>query len=35
MKSYELFIHGKLTDYEYPADLVKQSLKKLPNIKED
>jgi tryptophan synthase beta chain len=35
MKSYELFIHGKLTDYEYPAELVKQSLKKLPNIKED
>jgi len=35
MKSYELFLHGKLVDYEYPAELVKQSLKKLPNIKED
>ena len=35
LSSYELFVHGKLTDYEYPSELVKQSLKKLPKIVED
>jgi len=30
MSAYDAFFDGKLEDYEYPADLVKQSLAKLP-----
>jgi tryptophan synthase beta chain len=31
--SYDQYLHGKLVDYEYPAELVKQSLKNLPKVK--
>ena len=30
LASYDAFLQGKLVDYEYPAELVKQSLEKLP-----
>lgn len=32
MAAYDAFNDGLLVDYEYPADLVKQSLAKLPNV---
>ncbi len=32
LASYDQFLQGKLVDYEYPAELVKQSLKKLPKV---
>ncbi|MFH1402643.1 MAG: TrpB-like pyridoxal phosphate-dependent enzyme [Candidatus Altiarchaeota archaeon] len=30
--SYDAFLQGKLVDYEYPADLIKQSLEGLPKV---
>ncbi|RQW78025.1 MAG: TrpB-like pyridoxal-phosphate dependent enzyme, partial [Methanothrix sp.] len=30
LAAYDAYNDGKLVDYEYPADLVKQSLSKLP-----
>ncbi len=30
--AYDAFLQGKLVDYEYPAELVKQALAKLPKI---
>jgi len=30
--AYDAYLQGKLVDYEYPAELVKQSLEKLPNV---
>ncbi len=30
--AYDLYHEGKLVDYEYPVDLVKQSLEKLPKV---
>lgn len=33
MGAYDQFLQGKLVDYEYPAELVKQSLQKLPKVK--
>jgi len=33
MAAYDQFLQGKLVDYEYPAELVKQSLKKLPKVR--
>lgn len=32
LTAYEDFIHGKLEDYEYPADMVAESLSKLPKV---
>ncbi|MFH1835171.1 MAG: TrpB-like pyridoxal phosphate-dependent enzyme [Methanobacteriota archaeon] len=32
MSAYEAYYEGKLLDYEYPEDLIKQSLAKLPKI---
>jgi tryptophan synthase beta chain len=32
MSAYEAFLDGKLQDYEYPSELVEQSLKKLPKV---
>ncbi len=32
MAAYDAFNDGLLVDYEYPADLVKQALAKLPNV---
>jgi len=32
MGSYDVFLRGKLVDYEYPAELVKQSLAKVPKV---
>jgi tryptophan synthase beta chain len=33
LASYDQYMHGKLVDYEYPAELVRQSLQKLPKMK--
>jgi tryptophan synthase beta chain len=33
LAAYEAYLQGKLVDYEYPTDLVKQSLENLPKIK--
>jgi len=33
MSAYDAYLHGKLVDYEYPAELVKQCLKNLPKVK--
>ena len=33
MTAYDQFLHGKLVDYEYPVELVRQSLKNLPKVK--
>jgi tryptophan synthase beta chain len=33
LSSYDAFLQGKLVDYEYPAELVKQALEHLPKIK--
>ncbi len=30
LSAYDSFLHGKLEDYEYPADLIKESLAHLP-----
>ena len=32
LAAYDAYNDGKLIDYEYPADLVKQSLSKLPQV---
>jgi len=32
LSSYEGYFAGSLVDYEYPADLIAESLKKLPTI---
>jgi len=32
MGSYDVFLRGKLVDYEYPAELVRQSLAKVPKV---
>jgi tryptophan synthase beta chain len=32
MAAYDQYLSGKLQDYDYPEDLVKQSLKDLPKI---
>jgi tryptophan synthase beta chain len=32
LAAYDSFLSGKLIDYEYPADLVKQSLAKVPKV---
>lgn len=32
LSSYEAYFDGRLVDYEYPAELVKQSLERLPKI---
>jgi tryptophan synthase beta chain len=31
--SYDAYVEGRLVDYEYPADLIKESLSHLPNIR--
>jgi tryptophan synthase beta chain len=33
LAAYDAFIGGKLIDYEYPAELVKEALAKLPKVK--
>jgi tryptophan synthase, beta chain (EC 4.2.1.20) len=33
LPSYEAYLSGKLVDYEYPADKIKESLERLPEIK--
>ncbi|MBP2133533.1 tryptophan synthase beta chain [Methanomicrobium sp. W14] len=33
MTAYEAYFEGNLPDYEYPADLIKASLKKLPQVR--
>jgi tryptophan synthase beta chain len=32
LAAYDAYFRGKLIDYEYPADLIKESLKKLPKV---
>jgi tryptophan synthase beta chain len=32
MAAYESYLSGKLTDYSYPEDLVKEALKSLPEV---
>jgi tryptophan synthase beta chain len=32
MAAYETFLHGKLEDYEYPAEAIQASLTKLPKV---
>ncbi|MBA7599265.1 Tryptophan synthase beta chain [subsurface metagenome] len=32
LAAYDAYIRGKLIDYAYPADLIKESLKKLPKV---
>jgi tryptophan synthase beta chain len=32
LSAYDAFLNGRLVDYEYPADLVKQALEHLPKI---
>jgi tryptophan synthase beta chain len=32
MTAYEKYMEGKLTDYEYPKEMIEQSLKKLPKV---
>jgi tryptophan synthase beta chain len=32
MGSYDVFLRGELVDYEYPAELVKQSLANVPKV---
>ncbi|MDD3519629.1 MAG: TrpB-like pyridoxal phosphate-dependent enzyme [Actinomycetota bacterium] len=32
MTAYEKYMGGKLTDYEYPKEMIRQSLKKLPKV---
>jgi tryptophan synthase beta chain len=32
LAAYDAYIAGKLTDYEYPAELVKEALAKVPKI---
>ena len=32
MSSYDAFYQGKLVDYEYPAELIRQSLARLPQV---
>jgi tryptophan synthase beta chain len=32
MGAYESYLSGKLVDYDYPEDLVKEALKSLPEI---
>jgi tryptophan synthase beta chain len=32
MSSYDAFYQGKLVDYEYPAELIRQSLARLPEV---
>jgi tryptophan synthase beta chain len=33
MSSYDAFYAGNLPDYEYPAELIKESLSHLPVVK--
>jgi len=32
LAAYDAYLRGKLIDYAYPADLIKESLKKLPKV---
>ncbi len=32
MAAYEAYLSGKLTDYAYPEEMVKEALKSLPEI---
>jgi tryptophan synthase beta chain len=32
MSAYDAFYSGKLVDYEYPAELIRESLAHLPNV---
>jgi len=32
LAAYDSYLRGKLTDYEYPAELVKEALKKVPKV---
>ena len=32
MAAYESYLSGKLEDYEYPAEAVKESMSKLPQV---
>jgi tryptophan synthase beta chain len=32
LAAYDAYLQGKLVDYEYPEDLIKQSLEKLPKV---
>ena len=32
MAAYESYLSGKLEDYEYPAEAVKEAMKKLPQV---
>jgi tryptophan synthase beta chain len=32
LASYDMYLSGKLEDYEYPEDLIKQALKNLPKV---
>jgi len=30
--AYDAFLHGKIVDYEYPVELVRQALENVPKI---
>jgi len=32
MTSYDKFLDGELTDYDYPMDAISKSIKNLPNV---
>ncbi len=32
LAAYDAYLHGKLTNYEYPSKLVKEALKKVPKV---
>jgi tryptophan synthase beta chain len=32
LSAYDSYLHEQLVDYEYPSDLVKQSLENLPTV---
>jgi tryptophan synthase beta chain len=32
MVAYETYLSGKLEDYEYPEEAIKESMSKLPNV---
>ncbi|MCL5770982.1 MAG: TrpB-like pyridoxal-phosphate dependent enzyme, partial [Actinobacteria bacterium] len=32
MTAYELYMDGKLTDYEYPEEMIRKSLEKVPKV---
>jgi tryptophan synthase beta chain len=35
MAAYEAYLSGKLTDYAYPEDMVREALKELPEVPAD